>query len=178
MSTRFIASHGTGERYLDPLDMTWCMSNSSLFDGKKELLLFQFVLDLASLLFRYNRSLMRENIYNRTLILELNNKIKQIVFSFEKIVGLCDDLVCTGDLATKQGCIDTFEQFMNNEAFDFFDSIGKIKEIMDFIDIELKHFKKLLKDLLLLCPIFIKNGRYRNVFKEIIKDFKYQLKNR
>ena len=43
MSTRFIASHGTGERYLDPLDMTWCMSNSSLFDGKKELPLFQFV---------------------------------------------------------------------------------------------------------------------------------------
>ena len=157
--------------------MSWHILESSLFDGKKELPLFQFVLDLASLLFRYNRSLINKNIWDRTLILYLNNTIKHMVFSFEKIIDLCDDLFCTGGLTTKQGCIDAFEQFMNNEPFDFFDSIGEIKEIMDFIDIELKHFKKMLKDLLLLCPFFIKNGRYRNVFKEIMKDFKYQLKN-
>ena len=84
MNNRFIASHGTGEIYVDPLEMTWSMFDSSLFDRKKELPLFQLVLDLASLLHKYNRELMRENIWNKTLILDLNNIIKEIVFSFEK----------------------------------------------------------------------------------------------
>ena len=62
---------------------------------------------------------MRENIWNRKLILDLKNIIKEIVFSFERILDLSDDLFCTGDLRTKQDCIDAFGQFMNNEPFDF-----------------------------------------------------------
>ena len=120
---------------------------------------------------------MRENIWTRTLILDLNKIIKEIVFSFEKIVDLSDDLFCTGDLRTKQDCIVAFDQFMNNEPFDFFDSLGEIREIMDFIDIELKNFKKLLNDLLSICPYFIKNSRNMNVSEEIMKDFLFQLKN-
>ena len=95
----------------------------------------------------------------------------------KKIVDLCDDFFCTGDLTTKQDCIYAFEQFMNNEPFDFFDSLGEIIEIMDFIDIELKNFKKLLNDLLTICPYFIKNSRNKNVSEEIMKDFLLQLKN-
>ena len=157
--------------------MTWSMFDSSLFDRKKVLPLFQLVLDLASLLHKYNRELMRENIWDKMLILDLNNIIKEIVFSFEKIVDLSDDLFCTGDLRTKQDCIVAFDQFMNNEPFDFFDSLGEIREIMDFIDIELKNFKKLLNDLLSICPYFIKNSRNMNVSEEIMKDFLFQLKN-
>ena len=141
------------------------MFDSTLFDRKKELHLFQFVLDLASLLYKYNRELRRENICNRTLILDLNNIIKKIIFSFEKIVDLSDDLFA-------------FDQFMNNETFDFFYSLGEIREIMDFIDIELKDFKKLLTDLLTICPYFIKNGTNKNVSEEIMKDSLFQLKNR
>ena len=111
------------------------------------------------------------------LILDLNNIIKEIVFSFEKIIDLSDDLFCTGHLITKQDCIYAFEQFMNNETFHFFDSIGEIREIMDFIDIELKNFKNLLNDLLTICPYFIKNSRNKNVSEEIMKDFLFQLKN-
>ena len=121
---------------------------------------------------------MRENIWNKTLILDLNNIIKEIVFSFEKTVDLSDDLFCTGDLTTKQDYIYAFEQFLDNEPFDFFDSLGEIREIMDFIDIELKNFKKLLNDLLSICPYFIKNSRNMNVSEEIMKDFLFQLKNR
>ena len=68
---------------------------------------------------------MRENIWNRTLILDLNNIIKEIVFSFERIVDLSDDLFCTGDLHTKQDCIDAFDQFMNNEPIDFLAPLEK-----------------------------------------------------
>ena len=81
--------------------MAWSKFDFSLFDRKKELPLFQFILNLASLLCKYNKELMRENIWNRTLILDLNNIIKEIVFSFEKIIDLSDDLFCTGDLITK-----------------------------------------------------------------------------
>ena len=86
-------------------------------------------------------------------------------------------MFCTGDLTTKKECIDAFEQFTNSKPFDFFD-FGKIKEIMHFIDIELKHFKKLLEDLLQICSFFIKNGRYKNLYEEIMKDLRYQLENR
>ena len=144
---------------------------------KKELPLFQFVLDSASLLYKYNRELMRENIWTRTLILDLNKIIKEIVFSFEKIVDLSDHLFYTGDLRNKQVCIDAFDQFMNNEPFDFFDSLGEIREIMDFIDIELKNFKKLLTDLITICPYFIKNGGNKNVSEEMMKYFLFQLRN-
>ena len=71
-------------------------------EKEEELPLFQLVLDLASLLYKYNRELMRENIWTRTLILDLHNIIKEIVFSFEKIVDLSDDLFCTGDLHTNK----------------------------------------------------------------------------
>ena len=59
MNNRFIASHGIGEIFVDPLQMAWSKFDFSLFDRKKELPLFQFVLDLASLLYKYNRELMR-----------------------------------------------------------------------------------------------------------------------
>ena len=97
--------------------------------------------------------------------MDLNNIIKKIVFSFGKVVDLSDDLFA-------------FDQFMNNETSDFFGSLGEIREIMDFIDIELKDFKKLLTDLLTICPYFIKNDRNKNVSEEIMKDFLFQLKNR
>ena len=172
MNNKFIGSHGIGKIFVEPLEMAWSMFDCSLFNKKKELPLFQFVLDFASLLYKYNRELMRENIWNRTLILDLNNIIKEIVFSFERIVDLSDDLFCT-----KQDCIDAFDQFMNNEPFDFFNSLGEIREIMDFIDIELKNFKKLLTDLLTICPYYIKNGRNKNVSEEMMKDFLFQLRN-
>ena len=178
MNNRFTASHGIREIYVDPFEMAWSKFDSCLFDRKKELPLFQLVLDLASLLYRYKRDLMRENIWSRILILDLKNIIKEIVFSFEKIVDLSDNLFCTGDLHTEQDCIDAFEQFMNNEPFDFFDSVGEIREIMDFIDKELKNFKELLTDLLIICPYFIKNDRNKNVSEEIMKDFLFQIRNR
>ena len=62
------------------------------------------------------------------------------------------------DTVTAKDCVKSFEQFMNNEPFNFFD-FGEIKQIMDLIDIELRNFKKLLKDLVLICPFFIKNGK-------------------
>ena len=158
MSNRFIASHGIGEIYLDPFDMTWCIFDTSCFDQKKELPLFQFVFDLASLMFRYDDSIANENIWNRTLIGDLDNIIKKMVFSIEKITSLSNDLFCTGDIATAKDCVKSFEQFMNNEPFDFFD-FGEIKQIIDLTDIELRKFKKLLKDLVLICPFFNKNGK-------------------
>ena len=125
------------------------------------------------------KSQLTETAQNLFYLLEQFAKLKlKIVFSFEKIVDLSDDLFCTGDLRTKQDCIDAFDQFMNNEPFDFFDSLGEIREIMDFIDIELKNFKKLLTDLLTICPYFIKNGRNKNVSEEMMKDFLFQLTNR
>ena len=39
MSNRFIASHGIGELYLDPFDMTKCMFDSSYFDEKERVAL-------------------------------------------------------------------------------------------------------------------------------------------
>ena len=101
MNNRYIASHGIGEIFVEPLERAWSNFDSSLFDRKKELPLFQLVLDLASFLYKYNRELMRENISNRTLILDLNNIVKEIVFSFGRIVGLSDNLFCTGDLRAK-----------------------------------------------------------------------------
>ena len=35
MNNRFIASHGIGEIFVEPLEMAWCMFNSSLFNKKK-----------------------------------------------------------------------------------------------------------------------------------------------
>ena len=145
---------------------------------KKELPLFHLVLDLASLLYKYGGELMRENIWNRMLILDLNNIIKEIVFSFEKIVVLSDDLFCTGNLRTRQDCIDAFEQFMNNEPFNFFDCNEEIGEKMKFIDEEVTNFKKLLTDLLTICRYLIKKSSNKDVFEELKKDFLFQLKNR
>ena len=176
MNNRFIASHGIGEIFVDPFDMARDKYDSSFFDRKKELPLFHLVLDLASLLYKYGGELMRENIWNRMLLLHLNNIIKEIVFSFEKIVVLSDDLFCTGDLRTRQDCIDAFEQFMNNEPFNFFDCNEEVGEIIRFIDEEVTNFKKLLTDLLTICPYVIKKSSNKDVFEELKKDFLFQLK--
>ena len=133
--------------------MLWYMSDSSYFDKKKDFPLFRFLLDLASLTFRYNTSINNENIWNRTLIRDLNNIIIQMAFSFEKFVSVSDDLVCKGDIVTVEDCVKSFEQFINNEPFDFFD-FGEIKEVMDLIVIELKTFKKLLQDFITHCRYF------------------------
>ena len=116
-------------------------------------------------MFRYDDSIANENIWNRTLIGDLDNIIKEMVFIFVKITNLSNDLV------------KSFKQFMNKEPFDFFD-FGEIKQIMDLINIELSNFKKLLKDLVLICPFFIKNGKDRDFYIEIMEDFEYQLKIR
>ena len=178
MNNRFIASHGIGEIFVDPFNMAWDKYDSSFLDRKKELPLFHLVLDLASLLYKYGRELMRENIWNRMLILDLNSIIKEIVFSFEKIVVLSDDLFCTGDLRTRQDCIDVYEQFMNNEPLNFFDCNEEIGEIMKFTDKEVKNFKKLLTDLLTIFPCLIKESSNEDVFEELKKYFLFQLKNR
>ena len=158
--------------------MAWDKYDSSFLDRKKELPLFHLVLDLASLLYKYGGELMRENIWNRMLILDLNNIIKEIVFSFEKIVVLSDDLFCTGDLCTRQDCIDVYEQFMNNEPLNFFDCNEEIGEIMKFTDKKVKNFKKLLTDLLTIFPCLIKKSSNEDVFEELKKYFLFQLKNR
>ena len=178
MNNRFIASHGIGEIFVDPFNMAWDKYDSSFLDRKKELPLFHLVLDLASLLYKYGGELMRENIWNRMLILDLNNIIKEIVFSFEKIVVLSDDLFCTGHLRTRQDCIDVYEQFMNNEPLNFFDCNEEIGEIMKFTDKEVKNFKKLLTDLLTIFPCLIKKSSNEDVFEELKKYFLFQLKNR
>ena len=85
MANRFIAFHSIGETYLEPFDMTWCMFDSGYFDEKKELSLFQFVLNLVSLMFRYNDSIANENIWNRTLIGDLDNIIKKMVLVLKKL---------------------------------------------------------------------------------------------
>ena len=84
MNNRFVASHGVGEIFVEPFEMAWSKFDSSLFDREKEFLFpyFNLCWNLASLLYKYNRELTRENIWNRTLILDLNNIIKEIVFSF------------------------------------------------------------------------------------------------
>ena len=178
MNNRFIAFHSIGEIFVDPFNMAWDKYNSSFFDRKKGLPLFHLVLDLASLLYKYGGELMRENIWNRMLILDLNNIIKEIVFSFEKIVVLSDDLFCTGGLCTRQDCIDVYEQFMNNEPLNFFDCNEEIGEIMKFTDKEVKNFKKLLTDLLTIFPCLIKKSSNEDVFEELKKYFLFQLKNR
>ena len=155
MNNRFIASHGFGEVFVESLEMAWSKFDSSLFDRKKELPLFQFVLDLASLLYKYHRELMRESIWNRTLILDLNN-IKEIVFSFEKIVDLSEIYYVLETFTLNKIVLWLLINFCIMKHFIFFDSLGEIREIMDFIDIELKNFKKLLTDLLTICPYFIK----------------------
>ena len=184
----FIFSHGLGEIFIDPSDMKWCMSESSFFDKKKDVPLFKFLLNVASFLCRYHQRIDLQNIWNRTLIVDLNNIIKKLIFSFEKITSLCDDLFCTGDIVNNDQCIETFEKFLNNESFDFFD-FGEIKEILNLIHMELMTFKKLLEELIMICQFFIikkvktqtsiiRKGKYSKLFSknEIIGDFMQQLK--
>ena len=117
----FIFSRGVGEILLDPNDMQWYMADSSFFDKKKDIPLFKFLLNLASFLCRNRQRIELQNISNKTLIMDLNRIIKKLILSFEKIESLCDDLFCTGNIVNNDQCIETFEQFLNNERFDFFD---------------------------------------------------------
>ena len=83
-----------------------------------------------------------------------NKIIKKLTFTFAKITSLYDDLLCTGNIVNNDQCIKTFEQFLNNEPFDFFD-LGEINEIMDLIHMELMTFKKVLEKLIMICQFFI-----------------------
>ena len=83
-----------------------------------------------------------------------NKIIKKLTFTFAKITSLYDDLLCTGNIVNNDQCIKTFEQFLNNEPFDFFD-LGKISEIMDLIHMALMTFKQLLEKLIMICQFFI-----------------------
>ena len=121
---------------------------------KKDIPLFKFLLNIASFLCRNRQRIELQNISNQTLIMDLNKIIKKIIFSFEKITSLRDDLFCTGNIVNNDQCIETFEQFLNNKPFDFFD-IGEINEIMDFIHMELMTFKNLLENLIMICQLFI-----------------------
>ena len=84
---------------------------------KKDIPLFKFLLNIASFLRRNRQRIELQNISNQTLIMDLNKIIKKIIFSFEKITSLCDDLFCTGNIVNNDQCIETFEQFLNNKPF-------------------------------------------------------------
>ena len=88
------------------------------------------------------------------LIIDFDKINRNLIFSFEKIENLSEDLFCTGDISNNDEWIKTFKQFINNEPFDFF-GFGEIKEIMDLKHMELIIFKKLLEDLIEICPFFI-----------------------
>ena len=183
----FIFSTGVGEILLDPNDMQWYMADSSFFDKKKDIPLSKFLLNLASFLCRNRQRIELQNISNKTLIMDLNRIIKKIILSFEKIESLCDDLFCTGNIVNNDQCIKTFEQFLSNEPFDFFD-LGEINEIMDLIHMELTTFKKVLEKLIMICQFFIikKIKTQTNIIMkensklfsktEFIRDFMQQLK--
>ena len=131
------------------------MADSSFFDKKKtDIPLFKFLLNIASFLCRNCQRIDLQNLSNKTLIMDLNKKIKKLIFSFEKIRSLRDDFFCTGNIINNDQCIKTFEQFLNNEPFDFFD-LGEINEIMDLIHMELMTFKKVLEKLIMICQFFI-----------------------
>ena len=125
-----------------------------IFLIKKDIPLFKFLLNIANFLCRNCQRIELQNIWNQTLIMDLNKIIKKLMFSFEKITSLCDDLFCTGNIVNNDQCIKTFEQFLNNEPFDFFD-LGEINEIMDLIHMELMTFKNLLENLIMICQLFI-----------------------
>ena len=130
------------------------MADSSFFDKKKtDIPLFKFLLNIASFLCRNCQRIDLQNISNKTLIMDHNKIIKKLTFTFAKITSLCDDLFCTGNIVNNDQCIKTFEQFLNNEPFDFFD-LGKINEIMDLIHMELMIFKKILEKLIMICQFF------------------------
>ena len=115
--------------------------------------MFKFLLNIASFLCKNHQKIELENISNKTLIMDLNRIIKKLILSFEKIESLCDDLFSTENIINNDPCIKTFEQFLNNEPFDFFD-LGKINEIMDLIHMELMIFKKILEKLIMICQFF------------------------
>ena len=129
---------------------------NQVFLIKKDIPLFKLLLNIASFLCRNRQRIELENISNKTLIMDLNSIIKKLTLSFEKIDSLCDDLFCTGYMiyiVNNDQCIKTFEQFINNEPFDFFD-LGEINEIMDLIHMELMTFKKVLEKLIMVCQFF------------------------
>ena len=154
---------------------------------KKRYTLIQISIKYCNFLCRNHQRIELQNILNKTLIMDFNRIIKKLIFSFEKIENLCDDLFCTGNIVNNDQCIKTFEQFLNNEPFDFFD-LGEINEIMDLIHMELMTFKKVLEKLIMICQFFIikKIKTQTNIIikensklfskTEFIRDFKQQLK--
>ena len=154
---------------------------------KKRYTLIQISIKYCNFLCRNRQRIELQNIWNKTLIMDFNRIIKKLIFSFEKIENLCDDLFCTGNIVNNDQCIKPFEQFLNNKPFDFFD-LGEINEMMDLIHMELMTLKKVLETLIMIFQFFIikKIKTRTNIIikensklfskTEFIRDFKQQLK--
>ena len=100
---------------------------------KKDIPFFKLILDIESLLYRYHAgisSVTSQFIWERILIKDFDKIARSIIFTFEKIISLSDDLFCTGDIRDNDKCIKTYEQYINNEPFDFWDHNGEIKLIL------------------------------------------------
>ena len=166
-NSRFVASHGISEIFVEHETETWTMADSTLFDRWKESLpIFRFFVNISSLYFKYCRELDREDTFHRIIIKELAQKILRLIKGFEKIEDLCLDLYCTGQLRRKESL--SFYQFMNAEPFDFHDRLG-----------EMKYFKKLLISILEMFPYVIKNNRIcpQRLIETIMVDFIKQMRN-
>ena len=169
-SRRIIKSQGIGEIFLD--DWKCYPAEHFSFNRHKEIPFFKLLLEFNSLYSKYQNYLHEVNIFDRIMIIEVHEKSIQLLNSFEHLEELCEDLYCTGQISNIREAILNFYKFINNEPFDFFD-IGEIKEIMDFIFIELEYFKEKFTEVTELLPIIM--GKNLSTTKIIKKDFIYQL---
>ena len=169
-SRRIIKSQGIGEIFLD--DWKCYPAEHFSFNRHKEIPFFKLLLEFNSSYLKYQNYLHEVNIFNRIIIRELYEESIELLNSFEHLEELCEDLYVTGQISNMYEAIINFYKFMNNEPFDFFD-LGEIKEIMDFIFIELEHFKKKFIKVTELLPFIM--GKDLITAKIIKKDFIYQL---
>ena len=169
-SRRVIKSQGIGEIFID--DWKCYAAEHFSFNRHKEIPFFKLLLEFNSLYSKYQNYLHEVNIFDRIMIIEVHEKSIQLLNSFEHLEELCEDLYCTGQISNICEAILNFYKFINNEPFDFFD-IGEIKEIMDFIFIELEYFKEKFTEVTELLPIIM--GKNLSTTKIIKKDFIYQL---
>lgn len=135
--------------------------------------------DINSFCYKYQQNIVQENIFNRLCIIELNRTSIKVLHTFERIVNLCDNLCCTGLINNKIDAILQFYKFMNDEPFDFYDTIGEIREIMNLIFAELELFKGQLREFIRAYLGFIKkkynlNEMLRIINKDFIKQMLYR----